>query len=112
MEEEDDNFILSSTTSTQVANITQDAQSPKCYICKRNFHMNRGLLQHLNTCRRKNNTVSNVDVHIDNQSAVVQEDLTQQDREREKFNWNAVPGSVYQKDLEEAYEQIVYWRLW
>ena len=100
MEEEDDNFILSSTTSTQVVNITQDAQSPKCYICKRNFRTNRGLLQHLNTCHRKNN----IDVNIGNQSAVVQDDLTQQDREREKFYWYTVPGSVYQKDLEEAYE--------
>ena len=84
--------------------------NPECYICKRNFRTNRGLLQHLNICRRKNNTVSNVDVNIGNQSAVVQEDLTQQDRDREKFYWNTVPGSVYQKDLEEAYEQIVYWR--
>ena len=95
---------------TQVANITQDAQSPECYICKRNFRTNKGLLQHLNTCRRKNSTVSNVHVNIDNQSAVVQEDLTQQDRESEKFYWNTAPGNVYQKDLEEAYEQIVYWR--
>ena len=109
MEEEDDNFILSSTTSTQIASITQDAQSPVCYICKRNFRTNRGLLQHLNTCRRKNNTVSNVYVNIDNQSAVVQEDLTQQDRECKKSYWNTVPGNGYQKDLEEAYEQIVYW---
>ena len=53
MEEEDGNFILSSTTSTQAVTITQDAQSPECYICKRNFRMNRGLLHHLNTCRRK-----------------------------------------------------------
>ena len=110
MEEEDDNFILSSTTSTQVVNSTQDAQSPECSICKRNFLTNRGLLQHLNTCRGKNNTASNVDINIDNQSAVVKEDLTQQDQEREKSYWNTVPGSVYQKYLEEAYEQIVYWR--
>ena len=54
--------------------------------------------------------ISHVDVNIDNQSAVGQEDLTQQDQEREKFYWNTVPGSVYQKDLEEVYEQIVYWR--
>ena len=85
MEEEDDNFILQSATSTQVVNIPQDAQSPECNICnicKLNFHTNRGLLQHLNTCRRKNNTVSNVDVSTDKHSSVVQEDLTQQDRNR------------------------------
>ena len=100
MEEEDNNFVLSSTTPTQVENITQNAQSPACYICKRNFRTNKGLLQYLNTCRRKNNTVSNVDVNTE----------TQSDREREKFYWNTVPGNVYQKDLEEVYEQIVYWR--
>ena len=86
------------------------AQSPECYIFKRNFRTNKGLLQHLNTCRRKNNTVPNVEVNIDNESAVVQEDLTRQDRERKTFYWNTVPRSVYQEDLEEAYEQIVYWR--
>ena len=58
----------------------------------------------------KNSTASNVDVNIDNQSVVVQEDLTQQDQELKKFYWNTVQGSVYQKDLEEAYEQIIYWR--
>ena len=72
MEEEDGNFNLSSAMSMQVVNITQDAHSPECYICKRNVRTNRGLLQHLNTCRRKNNTVSNVELNIDDQSAVVQ----------------------------------------
>ena len=80
------------------------------FIYKCNFRTNRGLHQHIHTCRGKNNTVSNVEVNVDNQSAVFQEDLTQQNREREKFYWNKVPESVYQKDLEEAYEQIVYWR--
>ena len=42
MGEEDNNFILSSATSTQVVTITQDAQSPGCYICKRNFRTKRG----------------------------------------------------------------------
>ena len=79
MEEEDDNFVLLSAMSMQVVSITQDFSSPGCYICKRNFRTNRGLLQHLNTCRRKNNTISNVEVSIDNQSAVVLEDSTQQD---------------------------------
>ena len=69
MEEEDENFILPSTTTGQVVNITQDAQSPKYYMCKRNFRTNRGILQIPNTYRKKNNTISNVDTNIDNQSA-------------------------------------------
>ena len=50
-----------------------------------------------------------VDVSINNESAVVQENLNQQDQERKKFYWNTVSGSVYQRDLEETHEQIVYW---
>ena len=53
MEEEDDNLILSSTTSKQFENSTQNAQSMECYIFKRNFRTNRGLIEYLNTCRRK-----------------------------------------------------------
>ena len=104
MEKEDDNSTVSSATSVQVVHITQDTKNPACYTCKRNFCTNRGLLQHVNTCRRKNNTVSNVDVNIIYQSTAVQEGLTQQDRECGKFYWNTVPRNVYQKDLEEAYE--------
>ena len=42
MEKGDSNFALSSTPSAQVVNITEDAQSPKRYICKRKFRTNRG----------------------------------------------------------------------
>ena len=41
MEEEDCNCIPSSTTSTQVLNITQDVQRTECYISKRNFQLSR-----------------------------------------------------------------------
>ena len=61
-------------------------------------------LQQLNDCRRKNNTTTNVAANTENQSVVVQEDLIQQDQEHEKFT---VKGSVYQKDLEKASEQIL-----
>ena len=62
---------------------------------------------HLNNRCRKNSTASNADANIENQSAVVQEDLTQEDEERKKFYWNTVPRSMYQKDLEEIYEQFI-----
>ena len=97
-----------SSTSTHVMIVTKDAQSPECYICKCNFCANRRLFQHLNTSCRKNNITWKVDVNINNHSAVLQENLSQQDQEHENFYWITVPGSVYQKDLEEAYEQIVY----
>ena len=53
MEEEDDDFIVSSTTLTQVVNSTQDTQSPECFICKRNFRTDKGLLQCLNICHKE-----------------------------------------------------------
>lgn len=28
----------------------------------------------------------------------------------ETFYWNKAPGSFYEDDLNEAYEQMVYWR--
>lgn len=28
----------------------------------------------------------------------------------ETFHWNKAPGSFYEDDLNEAYEQMVYWR--
>ena len=105
MEEEDSNFILSSTTPTQFGNSTQDPQGLECYIFKRSFRTKRGLIEYLNACRRKDNTAWNVDVNIDNQSAVVQEHLPQQDQECRKFYWNTVPGSVYQKGLERLFDQ-------
>ena len=33
--------------------LTNSVVQVDCYICKRTFRTNRGLVQHLNTCRRK-----------------------------------------------------------
>ena len=33
--------------------LTSSAVQVDCYICKRTFRTNRDLVQHLNTCRRK-----------------------------------------------------------
>ena len=86
----------------------EENQTTECHLCNRSFRTNRGLLQHLHTCRRRNNIneSSNISDSIVNNEARNQEQLEQQ----ENFYWNNIPGSVYQRNLEEAYEQIVYWR--
>ena len=88
---------------------TQNNLGNECHIYRRSFCTNRGLLQHLNTCRRRNsanlNTGSNNEPHESNDNKV-----QKPEHEDEEFYWNTVPGGVYQKDLEGAYNQIVNWR--
>ena len=85
----------------------QENQTTECHICDRSFRTNRGLLQHLHTCRRRNNING---LTNNNDSMANDEGRNQEQIEPETFYWNTIPGSVYQRNLEEAYEQIVYWR--
>ena len=45
---------------------TQNNQGDKCQICRRSFRTNRGLLQHLNTRRRRN--TANLKARSNNES--------------------------------------------
>ena len=47
------------STSQTLHGSTQNIQGAEWHTCKRNFRTNRGLLQHLNTCRKKNTTTVN-----------------------------------------------------
>ena len=88
---------------------TQNNQGNECHICRRSFRTNRGFLQHLNNCRRRN--TANLNARSNNESDKNNDNEVQEpEQQREDFYWNTVPGGVYQKDLEEAYNQIVYWR--
>ena len=69
----------------------------------RNFPTNRGLLQHLNTCRRKQ--ADNVLQHSPENDVLNEKALV-----RERFYWKEVPGSIFEKDIRQAYDKIVYWR--
>ena len=63
----------------------------------------------MNTCRRRNtanlNASSNnrADENSDNE-------VHEPEQQHEDFYWNTVHGRIYQKDLQYAYNQIVYWR--
>ena len=88
---------------------TQNNQGNKCHICRRSFRTNRGLFWHLNTCRRRN--TANLNASRSNESDENNDNEVQEpEQQHECFYWNTVPGRIYQKDLEEAYNQIVYWR--
>ena len=88
---------------------TQNNQGNECHFCRRSFRTNRGFLQHLNNCHRRN--TANLNARSNNESDKNNDNEVQEpEQQREDFYWNTVLGGVYQKDLEEAYNQIVYWR--
>ena len=70
---------------------------------------NRGLLQQLNTWRRRN--TANLNMSSNNESDENNDNEIQEpEQQHSDFYWNTVPLGVYQKDLEEAYNKTVYWR--
>ena len=89
-----------------------------CNICARTFRTNRGLLQHLNFCRRRNmtnninqtmataNDDSNANTSNSNKSNG--NDIPVKIESQEKFYWNLVAESTFEKDLNNAYEKIVH----
>ena len=79
------------------------------YICKPTFQTNRGLLQYLNTCRRKQaanatNVVNDEEVDDISRANGDGELSTGTDL----LHWNN--GYISIKDVNHAYEKIVYWR--
>ena len=60
----------------------------------------------------KNSTNLNTKTGNSNEANKTQDNTDQEpdEEERKSFTWNIVPGSLYQKDLNEADEQLVHWR--
>ena len=76
------------------------------------FRMNRGLLQHLNFCRRRNMTSNGNQTTIANGgnndntrngNYSDDNDIPNKIESQEKFYWNLVAGSTFKKDLSNAY---------
>ena len=64
----------------------------------------------MNTCCRRRNT-ANLNASSNNESDENNDNEIQKpEQQHEDFYWNTVPGRIYQKDLEGAYNQIVCWR--
>ena len=73
---------------------TQNNQGNECHVCRRSFHTKRGLLQHLNTCRRRN--TANLNASSNNESDENNDNEVQEpEQQHEDFPWNAVPGRIY-----------------
>ena len=84
---------------------TQNNQGNECQICRRSLRTNRAFLQHSNTCRRRN--TANLNTSSKNESDENSDkDVQEPEQQHEDFYWNTVPGRIYQKDLEEAYNQM------
>ena len=100
--------ILASSTNQQIdsENIEENAC---CNICAKTFRTNRGLLQHLNFCRRRNvisngnQTITSTNDHnndnTSNSNNSNGNDIPYKIESQEKFYWNLVTGSTFEKNL-------------
>ena len=99
--------IVASSTNQQI-NSENTEENASCNIYARTFRTNRGLLQHLNFCRRRNitnngnQTIATNDDNNDNTSNSNNtngNDIPDKIQSQEKFYWNLVAGSTSEKDL-------------
>ena len=62
----------------------------------------------MNTCRRRN--TENLSASSSSKSnEKYDKEVQEPEKQHENHYWNTVPGRIFHKDLEEAYNQIVYW---
>ena len=63
----------------------------------------------MNTFRRR--STANLNASSNNESDENNDNEVQEpEQQNEDFYWNTVPERIHQKDLEETYNQVVYWR--
>ena len=114
-----------SITHTNDENKDQSSdQIVRCDICTRSFRTNRGLLQHLNFCRRRNrqegdNLNGNIptnNINHNNFNEVVEISnatnscQNNQNENQEYSYWNNVAGTQFANELNNTYEKIVHWK--
>ena len=105
--------------TNQQINSENIKENASCNICARTFRTNRGLPQNLNFCRRRNITSNGnqtITISNDNNDNTSNSnnsndnDIPDKIEGQEKFYWNLVAGSTFEKDLNNAYENIVHWK--
>ena len=78
--------------------------------CGRGFTTNRGLLLHLNACRRKQGQQSlQLEANDDQEKSHRLQDMPREPV-NEPFCWDEKPGTTFVNKLNNAYNKIVYWR--
>ena len=94
---------MENTQSDNALEITRNENEFGCVLCNRNFRTNRGLIQNLNTCRRKQG--DNVLQH-----SSANDVLNEEAQVRKRFYWKEVPRSILERDIQQVHEKIVYWQ--
>ena len=112
--EDNPSELVASNQQNQNRNSGQDVSSN---LCQRAFKTNRRLLQHLRFCRkinRENNISSNTAINDSNNIAATNDksDIhnSNGNGDYETYFWTNVRGTVFEKDLTDAYENIVHWK--
>ena len=84
-------------------------QNVRCGICGKTLRTNRGLLQHLNFCRRGNSDLQQTvfKPEVWNNHGY---DEGYNDGGQERFCWNEVAGSRFDALIHDAYERIIQWK--
>ena len=93
---------MENTQSDNTLELTGNENEFRCILCDRNFRTNRGLIQHLKTCRRKQ-----ADNVLQHSSA---NDVLNEAQVRERYYWKEVPANIFERDIQQVYYKIVYWR--
>ena len=93
---------IENTCNDNTLEIMGNENEFRCVLYKRNFHRSRGLIQHLNTCKRK---------QADNvlQDSPANDFLNEEAQVRERFYWKEVPGNIFERDIQQVYDEIIYW---
>ena len=93
---------MENTQSDNTLELTGNENEFRCMLCDRNFRTNRGLIQHLKTCRRKQ-----ADNVLQHSSA---NDVLNEAQVRERYYWKEVPANIFERDIQQVYYKIIYWR--
>ena len=93
---------IENSQSDNTLELTGNENEFRCMLCDRNFRTNRGLIQHLKTCRRKQ-----ADNVLQHSSA---NDVLNEAQVRERYYWKEVPANIFERDIQQVYYKIVYWR--